>query len=81
MLFLLDQGSTSIKDEQKKMTTEDLCRFLKEYNIPDKYIELLRKNRVNGSVLARYDEDCLEDLGIKEKRIRKDILGHFDVLS
>lgn len=63
------------------MTTEDLCRFLKECKIQDKYIELFREDQVIGSELALYTEDELEDLGIKEKRIRKKILAHFKVLA
>ena len=64
-----------------KMTSEDVSKFLKECGIDDKYIELLRKQKVNGSVLSLYDDDDLKDLGIKEKLIRKNILGHFRVLS
>ena len=71
----------SIKDKQKAMTTEDLCTFLKDIGINDKYIELFKKDKVHSWELAAYNEQDLEDLGIDQRRIRKKILSHFEVLA
>ena len=80
-MSIIDQASMSIKDKQKAMTTEDLCTFLKEIGIDDKYIELFKKDNVHGCELTKYDEQDLEDLGIDQRRIRKKILSHFEVLA
>ena len=63
------------------MSVEDLCKFLKEIGIEDKYIKLFKSDKINGSELARYGEDELEDLGITKPRIRKKIIAHFEVLD
>ena len=82
MYINLGQASISIEDKQKAMTTEDLCKFLKDtVGIEDKYIELFREDKVLGNELSSYDDDDLESLGISEKRIRKKIMKHFEVLK
>ena len=60
-----------------KMNTEELCHWLKEKGVADKYIESFRKEKVDGSELATYDDDDLQDLGISEQRIRKKIMVQF----
>ena len=79
--YQLDQASMSIKDKQKAMTTEDLCIFLKEIGIEDKYIELLKQKKVNGCELAVYDEQDLEELGIDRRWMRKKIISRFEMLT
>ena len=79
--YQLDQASMSIKDKQKAMTTEDLCKFLKDIGIEDDYIELFKKDKTNGCELATYDDNDLKDLGITQKRIRKKILARFKELA
>ena len=79
--YQLDQASMSIEDKQKAMTTEDLCIFLKEIGINDKYIELFKQDKLHGCELATYDEQDLEDLGIDQRRIRKKILSRFKLLA
>lgn len=59
------------------MTTEELCQWLKERKIDDKYIECFREDNVDGSELATYDDNDLEELGISEPRIRKKIMVQF----
>ena len=60
-----------------KMDTEELCKWLKEKKIDDKYIECFREDDVDGSVLATYDDDDLKGLGISESHIRKKIMVQF----
>ena len=63
------------------MTTEELCKWLKDKNIDVKYIECFRKDGVDGSELATYDDNDLEHLGISVPRIRKKIMVQFRKIS
>lgn len=60
-----------------EMTSEELCKWLKEKNIADNYIECFREEDVGGSELATYTDDDLQQLGISESRIRKKIMAQF----
>ena len=68
-------------DKAMKMTSEELCQWLKEKKIADKYIECFREDDVDGSELATYNDDDLEHLGISEPRIRKKIMVKFRAIS
>ena len=59
------------------MTSEELCQWLKEKCIADEYIECFRRNDIDGSVLAEYNGDDLEEMGISELHIRKKIMIQF----
>ena len=61
----------------KAMTTEELCQWLKEKRIDDKYIEYFRKDDIDGSVLAEYTDEDLKGMGISEPHIRKKIRIQF----
>lgn len=59
------------------MTAVELCQWLKEKKISDKYIEYFEAEEIDGSELALYTNNDLRDLGISEPRIRKKILAQF----
>ena len=60
-----------------EMSSEELCKWLKQKTIDDDYIERFRKEEVDGSELATYTDDDLKELGISESRIRKKIMVQF----
>ena len=64
-------------DKAMNMSTEELCQWLKVKNIPDKYIEYFEREEVDGSQLAAYNEEHLEDIGVSESRIRIKIMTQF----
>ena len=64
-------------EKAMNMTTEELCKWLKDTKINVKYINCFREDGVDGSELATYDDNDLEDLGISEQRIRKKIMVQF----
>ena len=64
-------------DKAKNMTLEEICQWLKEKNIADEYIECFKKDDIDGSVLAEYDDDDLKGMGISEPHIRKKIRIQF----
>ena len=64
-------------DKAMNMATEELCQWLKEKRIDDKYIEYFRKDDIDGSVLAEYTDEDLEGMGISESHIRKKIRIQF----
>ena len=68
-------------DKAMKMTVEELCQWLKEKKIAEKYIECFREEEIDGSELAAYNDDDLKDLGISEPRIRKKIMVQFRNIS
>ena len=59
------------------MSTKELCQWLEDIKIADKYIECFREEMIDGSELAAYDDTDLKDLGITEQRIRKKIMVQF----
>lgn len=59
------------------MTTKELCQWLKDLAIPDSDVECFEKKRIDGSILAIFDEEDLEDMGIKTRYIRKIIIKKF----
>ena len=63
------------------MNTEELCQWLKDWNIADHYIECFREDKIDGKELAAYDDNDLKDLGISEPRIRKKIMIQFRNIS
>ncbi|KAI1893368.1 hypothetical protein AGOR_G00123020 [Albula goreensis] len=63
------RGSTSLRDKMKyktfaplpfrslmRMSTEDICKEMQRLNFPEKYQQLLRLNRLDGSSLALGDD-------------------------
>ena len=64
-------------DKAQNMTSEELCQWLKEKSIADKYIEYFRKDDIDGSVLAECTDDDLKGMGISEPHIRKKIMIQF----
>ena len=64
-------------EKAKNMTSEDICQWLKEKHIAAEYIECFRKDDIDGSVLAEYDDDDLKGMGISEPHIRKKIRIQF----
>ena len=66
-----------IKKAKEDMETEDLCQWLKEKKIEAKYVELFIEKDIDGSVLADFEEDDLEGLGIPTSFVRKKILAQF----
>ena len=61
----------------KKMTTDQLCEWLRSIDIDDEYIQCFRKARIKGSALAIFDENNLEEIGVSMSYIRKQILVEF----
>ena len=59
------------------MSTEELCQWLKDKKVADKYIAYFREGDVDGEVLATYDDNDLKGLGITEPHIRKKIMVQF----
>jgi len=59
------------------MTTNELCEWLKSIQIDDKYIQYFRDARIKGKTLAVLDENDLEEHGISEPDVRKNILNEF----
>lgn len=59
------------------MTTVELCQWLKEKKISDKYIEYFEAEEIDGYELAQYTDEDLSQLGISERRIRIKILAQF----
>ena len=59
------------------MSTEELCQWLKDKNVADDYIACFKKEDVDGSELATYDDNDLKGLGISDQRIRKKIMVQF----
>lgn len=62
-------------DKAMNMTTAELCQWLKELKIPDKYIERFEQEEIDGSELADYKEEHLDF--ISEPRMRIKILTKF----
>lgn len=60
-----------------KMTSEELCQWLKEKRIAARYIEYFRENDIDGSVLGACTDDDLKEMGISEPFIRKKIIIQF----
>lgn len=63
------------------MTTAELCEWLKEIKIPDKYIEYFKEMEIDGLELAAYTDEILEKMGISEPHIRIRILVKFQKIS
>ena len=63
-------------DEAKNMTTTELCQWLREKRIPAKYVERFEEDETDGSELAVYEDEHLEEF-IPEPRIRIKILVQF----
>jgi len=61
----------------KKMTTDQLCEWLRSIDIDDEYIQCFRKARIKGSALAIFDENNLKEIGLSISYIRKQILVEF----
>ena len=59
----------------ENMTTTELCGWLKEIKIKDKYIKYFEEHDINGSVLITCEADDLKGLGISEGFIRKKIVA------
>ena len=68
-------------DKAQNMTSEELCQWLKERRIADKYIECFRENDIDGSVLAVYTDDDLKEMGISELHIIKKIRAQFNKIK
>jgi len=64
-------------DTAKKMTTDQLCEWLKIIDIDDEYIQCFRKARIKGRTLAFFDENNLLEIGVSVSYVRKQILVEF----
>ena len=63
-------------DKATNMTASELCQWLREKRIPDKYVKRFEQDEIDGSELAVYEEEHLEEF-IPEPRIRIKILVQF----
>lgn len=68
-------------EKAKKMTTEELCQWLRKIKVSDDYIKLFEEEDIDGSVLAQYEFNDLEDLGISKGFVRKKIITKFRNIS
>ena len=65
----------------ENLTTEELCEWLKTIKLSDDYIKLFEKNDINGGVLATFEDEDLQEMGISQGFIRKKIMGQFRQLN
>ena len=64
------------------MTTEKLCQWLlNEVKVSVVDIECFKKEEIDGSLLAEFDYEDLEELGIKKSLTRKKIVTKFKNIS
>ena len=69
-------------DKAKKMTTEELSQWLRnELKISDNDIECFEREDIDGSLLAEFDFNDLEEIGIQKSHIRKKIITKFRQIS
>ena len=71
-----------LSDKAKKMTTEELSQWLRnELKISDNDIECFEREDIDGSLLAGFDVNDLEEIGIQKSYIRKKIITKFRNIS
>lgn len=58
------------------MTTEEVLQWLQTIKLSE-YTEIFRKEEVDGGLLATYELQDLEDIGITRSAARKKILQRF----
>ena len=74
----LTSTSSSPSDKAKNMTTVELCQWLRnELNLSDNDIKCFEKEDIDGSLLAEFDVNDLEEIGIQKSFIRKKIITKF----
>ena len=69
-------------DKAKNMTKEELSQWLRnELKISDNDIECFEREDIDGSLLAGFDINDLEEIGIQKSYIRKKIITKFRNIS
>ena len=69
-------------DKAREMTSQELCQWLKdELKISDTDIECFEREEIDGSLLANFDHEELEELGIKKSFVRIKIITKFRDIS
>ena len=61
----------------EKMTTKELCEWLKKINVKNDYIELFEQYGINGGALTTFSEEDLKEMGITLGFVRKNIMAQF----
>jgi len=61
----------------EKMTTKELCEWLRKINVKNDYIELFEQYGINGGALATFSEEDLKEMGITLGFVRKNIMAQF----
>ena len=71
-----------LSDKAKKMTTDELCQWLRNVlKISDNDIKCFESEGIDGSLLAEFDVNDLEEIGIQKSYIRKKIITKFRNIS
>lgn len=69
-------------EKATKMTTEELCQWLlNEVKVSVSDVECFKKEEIDGSLLAEFDYEDLEELGVKKPLTRKKIVTRFKNIS
>ena len=65
-------------DKAKNMTTGELCQWMRnELKISDDDINCFEREDIDGSLLAGFDVNDLQEMGIQKSFIRKKIITKF----